>query len=40
MLHVVTVQGRTLLLAATAHAVTSVAEWPEEPETVGRGRRL
>ena len=32
MLHVVSVKGRTLLLAATAHAVTSVAEWPDEPE--------
>jgi len=34
MLHVVTVQGRTLLLAATSHTVTSVAEWPAETETV------
>jgi len=30
MLHVVTVAGRTLLLAATGHTVTTVAEWMEE----------
>ena len=30
MLHVVTVSGRTLLLAATPQSVTSVAEWPAE----------
>ena len=28
MLHVVAVPGRTLLLAATSHTVTAVAEWP------------
>ena len=32
MLHVVTVQGRTLLLAATPHTVTAVAEWTAETE--------
>ena len=31
MLHVVIVPGRTLLLAATSHTVTAVAEWPAEP---------
>ncbi len=30
MLHVVRVPGRTLLLAATAHAVTAIADWPVE----------
>jgi flagellar biogenesis protein FliO len=30
MLHVVTVPGRTLLLAATPHTVTAVAEWQAE----------
>ena len=30
MLHVVRVPGRTLLLAATSHTVTAVAEWPVE----------
>ena len=29
MLHVVSVPGRTLLLAATSHTVTAVAEWPD-----------
>ena len=33
MLHVVRVPGRTLLLAATSHTVTAVAEWPDGPET-------
>ena len=33
MLHVVAVPGRTLLLAATSHTVTAVAEWPDGPET-------
>lgn len=33
MLHVVAVPGRTLLLAATSHTVTAVAEWPDAPET-------
>ena len=33
MLHVVTVAGRTLLLAATGHTVTTVAEWAEQPKT-------
>ena len=33
MLHVVVVPGRTLLLAATGHTVTAVAEWSDEPET-------
>ena len=32
MLHVVTVPGRTLLLAATQHTVTAVAEWQAEDE--------
>ena len=36
MLHVVTVSGRTLLLAATAQSVTSVAEWPAEAEATPR----
>lgn len=31
-LHVVVVPGRTLLLAATSHTVTAVAEWPDGPE--------
>lgn len=30
MLHIVRVPGRTLLLAATSHTVTAVAEWPRE----------
>ena len=30
MLHVVRVPGRTILLAATGHTVTTVAEWPLE----------
>ena len=33
MLHVVVVPGRTLLLAATSHTVTAVAEWPDGPDT-------
>lgn len=33
MLHVVRVPGRTLLLAATPQSVTTVAEWPDAPET-------
>jgi len=32
MLHVVVVPGRTLLLAATSHTITAVAEWPDRPE--------
>lgn len=32
MLHVVSVAGRTLLLAATSHTVTTVAEWAAEAE--------
>jgi len=32
MLHVVSVPGRTLLLAATSHTVTAVAEWPDASE--------
>jgi len=34
MLHVVRVPGRTLLLAATPHAVTAVAAWPDAPEVM------
>lgn len=33
MLHVVTVAGRSLLLAATGHTVTVVTEWTEEPKS-------
>lgn len=33
MLHVVSVQGKTLLLAATPHTVTTVAEWPSDAPT-------
>ncbi len=36
MLHVVSVAGRTLLLAATSQTVTTVAEWPTEPEPAER----
>ena len=32
MLHVVSVPGRTVLLAATAHTVSAVAEWPASEE--------
>ena len=35
MLHVVVVPGRTLLLAATSHTVTAVAEWPDGSEAAG-----
>lgn len=35
MLHVVVVPGRTLLLAATPHTITAVAEWPDESEMAG-----
>jgi flagellar biogenesis protein FliO len=34
MLHVVTVPGRTLLLAATPHTISAVAEWPTEEEAL------
>ena len=42
MLHVVSVPGRTLLLAATPQTVTAVAEWPDaRPKRAGRrSRRL
>jgi len=35
ILHVVVVPGRTLLLAATSHTVTAVAEWPDGSEAAG-----
>ncbi|MDQ2799625.1 MAG: flagellar biosynthetic protein FliO [Armatimonadota bacterium] len=33
MLHVVSVPGRTLLLAATGQTISAVADWPAEAET-------